>query len=176
MLLELVAADRALGGVPCADSLVPVRAEIAWSSGGGIVLEATSLREGTLSRADLAFPPTGAHLATAPLGDVPDDPFGGDALLAIRAKGEPGALELANKSPQPRVAVIDGIPVITLPPSSDRTVTLRTGKYTLDWRTPLGERVDRTLEVDVPGKTSAIQWVPAPPSSASPIASVRNGP
>jgi hypothetical protein len=176
LLLELVAADRALGGAPCAASLVPVRAEIAWSSGGGLVIEATSLREGTLSRADLAFPPSVAHLATTALGDVHDDPLGPDALLALRGKGEPGPLDLSNKSPQPRVAAIDGIPAVVLPPSSERTLTLRTGKYVLEWRSPLGEKVDRTLEIDVPGKTASVQWVPAPPSSASPIASVRNGP
>ncbi|MGZ3419133.1 MAG: hypothetical protein ACXVEE_14775 [Polyangiales bacterium] len=176
LLLELVAADRALGGVPCADGLVPVRAEIAWSAGGGVVIEATSLREGTLSRAELAFPPSGARLSTAALGEVQDDPFGGDALLAIRSKGEAGALELSNKSPQPRIATIDGIPVVTIPPGGDRKITLRTGKYVLEWRSPLGERAERTVEIDVPGKSSSIQWVPAPPSSASPIASVRNGP
>jgi hypothetical protein len=176
LLLELVAADRALGGGPCAESLVPVRAEIAWSSGGGVVIEATSLREGTIARVDLAFPPGTAHLATTALGDVSDDPLNADALLAIRSKGEPGALDLSNKSPQPRVAVIDGITAVTLPPANDRAITLRAGKYVLEWRSPLGEKVDRTLEIDVPGKAASVQWVPAPPSSASPIASVRNGP
>jgi hypothetical protein len=176
MLLELVAADRALGGGPCSESLVPVRAEIAWLAGGGVLIEATSLREGMLARADLAFPQPGSRLVTTPLGDVRDDAFGGDALLAIRSKGEPSSLELANKSPQPRVAIIDGVPVITLAPGAERTISLRAGKYVLEWRTPLGERVERPSELDVPGKASANQWVPAPPSSASPIASVRNGP
>ncbi len=175
-LLELIASNRALGGAPCAEAMIPVRAEIGYATGGGLLLEVTSLREGTIARSDVAFPPPSSFASRAP---VPDGKFAfatGDALLTLRAKGDPASLELSNKTPTPKLAVIDGVSLGVLAGGAERAVALRASRYVIEWRTPLGEIVERAAEVDVPGKASVAQWVPPPLSSASPIASARNGP
>lgn len=175
-ILELVAADAALGGAPCTDGAVPVRAEVAYAAGGGLVLEATSLREGSVPRGDIAFPPPAARMSVAPLGEPRTATVANEVLLALPGKGEPAGLELQNKSPTPRFAAIDGVVAALLAAGADRTVTLRSGKHVLEWRTALGEAVEPPREIDVPGSAAATQWVPMPPSSASPMASARKGP
>lgn len=175
-LLELVAADRALGGSPCASGLIPVRAQLGYATGGGLLLEVTSMREGSIARADLAFPPAGAQLSTAPLPEGKPTFIAPETLLTLRPKGDIAGLELSNKTPLPRVALVDGVPIGVLAPNSERTLSLRVSKYSVEWRTPLGELVERGIEVDVPGRATVSQWVPAPLSSASPMASARNGP
>lgn len=175
-LLELVAADRAASGLPCAMGFVPVRAEIGFTHGGGLVLEGTSLRDGPIARSELTFPPPSARFTGAPLGDAKRALTSPEALLAIRTKGESTSLDLVDKSPSPRVAVIDGVPAWLLPAGGDARVSLHSGRYVIEWRTPLGEIVERATEIDAPGRATVVQWVPSPLSSASPMASVRNGP
>ncbi|MBI2394982.1 MAG: hypothetical protein HYV09_35760 [Deltaproteobacteria bacterium] len=176
-LVELVASDRAIGGAPCATDLVPVRADVSFTNGGGVIIDASNVREGAVFRADLSFPPAAARASSDALADPKLPPFAAqEALLAIRAKGEPSSLELLDKSPSPRVAVIDGVPAWLLPAGGEARVSLRAGRYVVEWRSPLGEIVERASEVEVPGRATVSQWVPAPLSSASPMASARNGP
>ncbi len=179
LLLELVASDRALVGLPCAEGLIPVRVEVSYASGGGIVIESTSLREGTITHGDLAFPPSGARLGAMALADpkvAASAWLSNDLLLSLRAKGEPSNLEGSNKSPSLRIMFVDGIAIGLFTAGLERTVPLRAGRYVVEWRTPIGELVERALTAEVPGRVTAAQWVPSPLSSASPIASVRNGP
>lgn len=175
-LLELITADRALGGAPCASSSIPVRAEIGFASGGGILLEVTSIRDGVVPRMEVAFPPSNGQVSVAPLADGKYAFVTNEALASLRPKGDVVALDLSNKTPLPRVALIDGVPIGVLAPNSDRSLSLRASRYVLEWRTALGEIVEKAVEVDAPGKAVAAQWVPPPLSSASPIASARNGP
>lgn len=176
MFLELVGADRALGGAPCSPSLIPLRAEISFAVGGGIAIDAASVREGAVARSELAFPPTSAQLSTQALPEAKFTALGSDVLLSLRAKGEPAPLEVANKSPAPRWLFIDGVAVALFPSGAERSLSLRPSRYVLEWRTPLGEILERASEVNAPGRASVAQWVPPPLSSASPIASARNGP
>jgi hypothetical protein len=175
-LVELIAADRALGGAPCAAAMIPVRAQIGFATGGGLLLEGTSLREGAVTRSEVAFPPPGLSLSTAPLPDPHLSFIGNEALLSLRPKGDVATLELSNKTPLPRVAMLDGVVMGIMLPNSDRSLSLRASRYALEWRTPLGELIEKIVDVDVPGKATVTQWVPPPLSSASPIASARNGP
>jgi len=175
-LLEMVAADRATSGPPCSIGLVPVRAEITYVNGGGLLIDATSLREGPIVRTDLAFPPASARASDVPFADPKRQLVPSESLFAIRSKGESVSFDLVDKSPAPRVALVDGVPAWLLPAGGDARVSLHAGRYVVEWRTPLGEIVERAVEVDAPGRATANQWVPAPPSSASPMASARNGP
>lgn len=175
-LLELVAADRAASGQPCAASMIPVRADISYVHGGGLLIDATSMRDGPIARADLAFPPPLARSSIAAFGEPKFPMASSESLLAIRGKGESVSLDLVDKSPAPRVALIDGVPAYLLPAGGDARVSLHAGRYVVEWRTPLGEIVERAIELDAPGRATVNQWVPSPLSSASPIASARNGP
>ena len=176
LLVELVAADRAASGPPCSPALVPLRAELQFALGGGLLLDATSVREGPVARSDLALSPVGARMSSSPLPD-PKQPFApSESLLSLRSKGESTSFDLVNKAPAPRLALIDGVPAYLVPSGGDARVSLHAGRYVVEWRTPLGELVERALELDAPGRATATQWVPAPPSSAAPMASARNGP
>jgi len=169
-LLELVAAEQTLGGPPCFADRVPARAEIVFARGGGIVLEATSLREAPFPRALLGFPRRGSKLVVEPLAEPLGWPL--PDLLTLRAKGEPGPLELGAPVGLPRVALIDGVAVFV---HGTQTLSLRAAHYQLEWRTPLFEMVEPLVEVGVPGKAHASMG-PWPAGSAAPIASVRTGP
>jgi hypothetical protein len=176
MLLELVAADRALGGAPCNPLMIPLRAEISFAVGGGISFEATSVREGAIARSEVAFPPAASRLSNEPLPDAKGFVSANDVLHSLRAKGEPATLEVSNKTPSPRWLFVDGVPVALIPGGADRPLSLRASRYVVEWRTPLGEIIERATEVEAPGRHPLAQWVPPPLSSASPIASARNGP
>ncbi len=176
LFLELIGADRALGGAPCSPSLIPLRADVSFAVGGGISIDATSVREGAIPRADLAFPPATAQLSSNQLPDAKFAAIGNDVLLSLRAKGEPVTLEIANKSPSPRWVFVDGVAVALFPSNVERALTVRSSRYVVEWRTPLGEIVERASEVNAPGRASVSQWIAPPLSSASPIASARNGP
>jgi hypothetical protein len=175
-VLELVAADRAALGSRCGEGLVPVRADIAWASGGGLLLEVTSLREGNVARAELGFPPAQVPWARGPLGELRAEVVAAETSLGLRPRGEPVSLDVGNRTPSPRILVVDAAPIALVPPGGERSIPLRAGRYLVEWRTALGEVVERATEIEVPGRAVATQWVPAPPSSASPIASARNGP
>jgi len=176
MFLELVAADRSLGGAPCAAPLIPVRAEISFAVGGGMTIDATSAREGSIARSDFAFPPPGATMSSEPLPETQGFVSTNEVLHSLRAKGEPVTFDVSNKTPSARVVLVDGVPAALLPPGADRALSLRPSRYVIEWRTPLGEIIERAAEVDAPGRAAVTQWVPPPLSSASPMASARNGP
>jgi hypothetical protein len=175
-LLELIAADRSAAGPPCSMNLVPVRADVQFVHGGGLVLTATSLREGPVPRADLAFPPSTARMLEVALPEPKFPLAPAESLFSLRTKGESCSLDLVDKAPAPRLALIDGVPAYMVPAGGDARVSLHAGRYVLEWRTPLGEVVERAVELDAPGRATTAQWVPAPLSSASPMASARNGP
>jgi len=176
-ILELVAADRALGGRPCSPDHIPIAAEISFGQGGGLVFETTSIREGPIARVDLAFPPVDTKLASSPLAfEEPRTLLDTEALLGLHPKGDPSTLDLSSHAGQLRIALLDGVPVLCLAPGQARALTVRAGRYSLEWRTPLGEVFDRAFEIDAPGRFVSGQ--PSPPSlpSASPMASARTGP
>ncbi len=183
MLLELLVADRVLGGEPCDPARIPIHVELDYASGGGLSLEATSLKEESVPRADVAFPPVFAVLANKASLLAPPTPrvFGGDeALLALRVRGEPATLELVSSTPLPRMVLVDGVPLVLLGGGVPASLRLRTGSYLVEWRTPTYEVVERTIQVEVPGKSTSTQWTtplpPLPPPIASAIPSARKGP
>jgi hypothetical protein len=175
-LLDLVASDRVVGGEPCASDRVPVHADVSYVVGGGIVVDATALRDATIARDDLAFPPFGATLA------LPAEEH--DArmlvlprtLLSLRAKGDVVPLDLSNESDRTRLALLDGLPILSMPPHTATTITLHAATYRFEWRTPIGEIVEHAFDVVAPSKVVAGQSTPSLPSSPSAMASALKGP
>jgi hypothetical protein len=177
LLLELVAADRVASGEPCRADRVPVFADVAYATGGGLTFEATSLHERSVPRWEITFPPTGAPLSPA-LSPAPAAHLliADDALVAVRARGEIAQLVLQNDAGAPRVAVVDGIAAAIIPPGMQATLSVRAGTYLLEWRTPIGELVERSMEVTAPGRATAAQLSPTLPEIAAAIPSARIGP
>jgi hypothetical protein len=169
-LLELVASDRALGGAPCDAEHVPVRVEIAWSGGGGLLLEATALRERPLARSELAFPPARLRIVPPPqLGD-------GASFLLEPPRGETVALELVDGALLPRLAIVDGVVVGWIAPGRALTVAVPRGRRHVEWQSLFGETAETAIEADAPSRVIAGQAIPTPLPSASAIASVRAHP
>jgi hypothetical protein len=169
-LLELVASDRALGGAPCDAEHVPVRVEIAWSGGGGLLLEATAVRERPLARAELAFPPARLRVVPPPLlGD-------GASFSVDPPRGDTVALELVDGALLPRIAIVDGVIVGWIAPGRALTVAVPRGKRHVEWQSLFGETAESAIEVEAPSRVVAGQASPTPLPSASAIASVRAHP
>lgn len=181
--VELVGADRALTGAPCAADRVPIHAELTFAGAdrGGLRFSLRDLREREGTALEVAFPPRGAHLLAAPAGPPTSASLWVDAaaLLAIHPRGDAVELVLVNRASQPRVVSLDDLAIAWIPPAIERSIGVRAGRYRVEWRTPLGEIVDRAVDVDAPGRaTSSPQFIAAASSSSStaPIASARNGP
>jgi hypothetical protein len=161
MLLEFVGASPAQN--PCAELEVPLRAEVRWKGRGGFVYEVAKLNRSTeLSALALACPPASAEssLFELPIADsrsllseselaqfqsIQDVPFAADA---------PRGLLLSNHTDLAQHVWIDGVPVARV--AAQRILMLsglQRGKYTLQWRSALGEKVEGPFTVVVPGKS-----------------------
>jgi len=158
-----------LGGVhpdspACGPELVPVRAEYAWSEGGAVVFETTSLeRTAVVDQSTLRTPPVGAEHR---IGELPLPPT---ALLLERpqlrafrvrpAAVRPGkdapkdGLLLVNGDDLLRYALVDGVPVARLEPhGTGLLLDLVAGTYAVGARSFLGDEVTPSATVTVPGR------------------------
>jgi hypothetical protein len=150
----------------CQAGEVPLAAAYGWHEGGGIALEVTSIAK----RPDLPVnmllvpPPTVAY---APAG-LPAAPHGifltREALAAFRAgpltlppskdASVPGEGFVAvNHSDRLMYLLVDGVPVVAVPPHADRYVIgpVR-GRYLVQWRSFLGEKVAAPQAVEMPAR------------------------
>jgi hypothetical protein len=167
-LLDLMGA--APNAAACASDEVPLHAELRWTTRGQLVFDVTSIqRRLDLQAQDLAAPPSStafvqgappfvgadtiaaradlAALRSAPL-DVP--PPGGKADAA--PPSPEAGLVLGNSSDELRVAWIDAVPAAWVAPGARLPLPmLLRGRYTLQWRTFLGDSWDPPETVVVPG-------------------------
>jgi len=158
-----------LGGVhpdspACSAELVPVRAEYAWSEGGAIVFETSTLeRTIGLEVSSLRAPPeTSEHR----IGELPAPP---SALLVERAqlrgfRLRPAAVRPGKDAPKEglllvngddllRYALVDGVPVARLEPhGSGLLLDLVGGTYSVAARTFLGDEHVAATTTPVPGR------------------------
>ncbi|HEY8087570.1 MAG TPA: hypothetical protein VIF09_06995, partial [Polyangiaceae bacterium] len=157
-LLDLMGAPPSTAA--CATDEVPLHAELRWTTQGSMVFDLTSItRRSDLPVADLATPPPTASFLAQP---VPAS--GGEVLLpraelaAFRtaavdvppagprdAQPPPPAegLVLVNASDELKVAWVDGAPVAWVAPGARVALpSLLRGRYTVQWRTFLGDSWD----------------------------------
>ncbi len=162
-LLDLVNAPPA---TPlCGWEDVPLHADLRWTTRGALAFEVTGIARHTdLSPLVLAAPP-----ATCVFLPTPPPPSPGEALLgqndlaALRLQpvDVPDAgidaalgLVLVNSTDELRVAWLDGVPVAWVGPGARIAVAgLVKGRYSLQWRTFLGDVIDAAETVTVPGKS-----------------------
>jgi hypothetical protein len=150
----------------CQPSEVPLGAVFTWQEGGGISIEATSLtKKFDLASNNLLVPPPGGAHMSGGLPASPDGVFLTRAELAAfrtGAQGPPGQRDpsapgegfvAVNHTDVLTYFLLDGVPVVAVPPSSERTlVGTARGKYTGQWRTFLGERVGPARVVELPAR------------------------
>lgn len=160
MLLELVGAGPLPS--PCADAEVPLRAEIHWTTRGGLVFEATKVSRRTdLSALGFACPPATAEgsLLELPLADnrvlfspseLAQFHTQVDVPVAVDA---PKGLLLTNRTDLARIVWVDGVPIAHVAAQQSVLVPgLARGRYVITWRTALDDRSDGPFTIVVPGK------------------------
>jgi hypothetical protein len=159
MLLDLINAQPP--PAMCTTDEVPVRAEIHWTSHGSLSFELT----GVLRKTDVApivVPPSAAsYSAGAPPASAVHPMLTPTELAAFRIgpvdMPPPGQvtseqLVVWNPTVQLRVLYVDGVPVAWAAPGArDTLIGLQRGKYTMQWRTFLGDAVDAPFVQTVPG-------------------------
>jgi hypothetical protein len=150
----------------CQPGEVPLNAAYAWQEGGGITFEVTLLTKRTDVALNLmlAPPPSAAYQPTG-LPAVPHGIFlSKDELAAIRtgplplppvtdttAPGE--GLLAVNHTDVLSYLLIDGVPVVAVPPASERYVIgPPRGRYVAEWRTFLGEKIAPPRPVELPAR------------------------
>jgi hypothetical protein len=160
-----------LGGVDprtpvCQAGEVPLSASYAWLEGGGITFEVTSVAKRTdLPASALLVPPAGVPLVASGLPAVPNGIFlSREALASLRTAPLPlptprdpqvpgEGFVAANQGDRLMVLSLDGVPTLWVPPLGEQYVVgpLR-GRYLVQWRTFLGEKVGAPQLVEVPGR------------------------
>ena len=150
----------------CQAGEVALFASWAWQEGGGIAWEATALqRRADFLAADFVVPPAGPRYAPSGLPIAP----GGillsrDEIAALRTGpiAQPGPADptapgegfvAVNQTDMLLYVLLDGVPVALVPPLGDRYVIGTTrGRYLVQWRTFLGEKVMPPSLVEMPAR------------------------
>jgi len=152
----------------CGPDDVPVRAELRWTTRGSLTFEVVSATPRTdLPPTDLATPPAQYAFVGAPPPAVESMVLlsrGELAAFRSNAVDVPGAardaqapppesgLVLVNSTDELRFAWIDGAAVAWVAPGGRLPMTmLLRGRYTVQWRTFLGDAFDASQLVVVPG-------------------------
>lgn len=153
--------------VACQSGDVPLLAAFNWQEGGGIAFEVTALaRRSDLPVNQLLAPPPSVPWVPAGLPAVADGLLISRETLAafrtapvappqVKDGGPPEqGLVAQNRSDRLMYLLVDGVPVVVVPPGAERHVTgaLR-GRYLVQWRTFLGEKVAPAQVVAVPCRT-----------------------
>ncbi|MGK4008474.1 hypothetical protein WMF31_38040 [Sorangium sp. So ce1036] len=150
----------------CVAGEVPLFAAYAWQGGGGIGFEATSaVRRADLASTDLLMPPPSAAYAASGLPSAQGSAFlTRDQLAALRTAPlplprsvDPGAPSegfiAVNQTDALSYLLVDGIPVVAVPPMSERYVIgPPRGLYVIQWRTFLGESIEPPQTVELPAR------------------------
>jgi hypothetical protein len=189
-LLELMGAS--VGTPLCNDGDIPLHAELRWTSppapapglaanrriAGTLTYEVLSIaRRNDLVAATLAAPPPEAAFVEAPFPD------GGGRLFlarpdfaALRPGGTEAPMVLANSTDELRFAWLDGVAIGWVGPGGRLDVPgLAAGRYTLGWRTFLGDAIEPPETVSLPA-TSDLGASDAGPPAREPEATPSRSP
>ena len=153
----------------CHAGEVPLFAGYWWHDGGaGTFFEvATVQRHTDLPSTLLLVPPPNAGFSASGLPAVPNGIFlSRESLMAFRtgpapvvapSARDPSApgegFVAANRTDRLMYLLVDGVPVVAVPASSERYVIgPPRGRYVIQWRTFLGEQVGIARTVDIPSR------------------------
>ncbi|MFO0755940.1 MAG: hypothetical protein U0359_05590 [Byssovorax sp.] len=163
-LVELVGIDPKVQ--VCQAGEVPLGAAFAWQEGGGIGFEVLSVtKQADLGASAMLDPPPSAAYTPAGLPTVPNDIFlGREELAGLRtsaiplpAPSDPTApgegFVAVNHTDVLTYVLLDGIPVVAVPAGSERFVIgPPRGRYSMQFRTFLGETVTTPITVELPAR------------------------
>lgn len=181
MLVELIGVDPSINA--CKSAGVVLWASFDWKEGGGVALEVTSIDKRTdLSARDFLVPPPGARFAGSGLPASPARIFfTRDELQSFRTEaGErptppqpkaPGeGFTASNLGDRLLYLLLDGVPVVAVPPWSEQYVIgPRDGRYSVQWRTFLGDLIEPATAVTLPARiTHGELDAGAPPADGGP--------
>jgi hypothetical protein len=170
LLLDLMSAPPSTAA--CATDEVPLHAELRWTTQGTLVFDVASIptRRGDLAVQDLAAPPATLSFAGGPVPGSPGEALVGQLdLLTFRnapldqpsaqprdAQAPPPAsgLVLLNQSDELRFVWIDGVATAWVSPGARLPLpSLIRGRYSLQWRTFLGDAWDPPETAIAPGES-----------------------
>ena len=176
-LLDLVGAPPSTSA--CATDEIPLHADLRWTTQGFLAFDVTAItRRGDLPVVEMAAPPSTASFAAQPVPGSPGEVLLTKSELAAfrtgpvevppsgprdgQAPPPEAGLVLVNASDELRVAWLDGVPVAWVGPGARVALpSLLRGRYTLQWRTFLGDAWDAPEPVTVPGESVTGKEVPA---------------
>jgi hypothetical protein len=150
----------------CQANEVPLSATYAWQDGGGISLEVTAMHRRTdIASGDMLAPPPALAFTPEGLPTAPDGIFlTRDELQVFRSAPTPPSPNAdpsapgegfiaANQSDTLMYVLVDGVPVVAVPAHSDRYVIgPQRGRYVVQWRTFLGERIGPAQTLELPAR------------------------
>ncbi len=163
-LVEIVGVDPRTP--TCQAGEVPLSAAYTWQEGGGIDFEVTTLNKRTdLPSNEVLVPPPGASYQPSGLPTAAGGVFlTREEVAAFRsAPLQLGPIEDPNAPGEGFIAVnatdtlayvlLDGVPVLAVPPNDQRYVIGTTrGRYVVQWRTFLGDRIGPASTVELPAR------------------------
>lgn len=150
----------------CQPGEVPLGAVYNWQDGGGVSVEVTSItKRNDLAPADFLVPSPGLPPQTTGLPTAPDGIFlTRDELSAFRSSALPPSANhdpsapgegfiAVNRTDALMYLLLDGVPVAAVPANSERYVIgPQRGRYSVQWRTFLGERIEPPQAVEMPAR------------------------
>ncbi|MDI1437206.1 hypothetical protein [Polyangium sorediatum] len=163
-LVEIVGVDPRTS--VCQGGEVPLAAAYTWQDGGGIDFEVTTITRRTdIPTNETLVPPPGSTYQPSGLPASPGGVFlTREEVTAFRSSAlqlpppsdplAPGEGFIAvNASDMLAYVLVDGVPVVAVPPNDQRYVigTLR-GRYVIQWRTFLGDRIGPASTLDLPAR------------------------
>ncbi|UQA61458.1 hypothetical protein [Polyangium aurulentum] len=165
-LVEIVGIDPRTP--TCQAGEVPLSAAYSWQDGGGIDFEVTTLNKRTdLPSNEVLVPPPGASFQPSGLPNSPGGVFlTREEVASFRsAPLQLGPIEDPNAPGEGFIAVnatdtlayvlLDGVPVLAVPPNDQRYVIGTTrGRYVIQWRTFLGDRIGPANTVELPARVT----------------------
>jgi hypothetical protein len=173
MLFDLMSAMVPASAAACTTDEVPLHAELRWTTRGTLTFDVTSIvKRSDLPAADMAAPAAGlAFVTTAPPTSMAETFLQKGELAAFRtgpvdvtppsmrdAQASPpeSGLVLVNSSDELRVVWLDGVAAAWVAPGGRVSLpSLPRGRYTLEWRTFLGDAWDPPEPTIAPGASES---------------------
>lgn len=170
-LVETMGIDPATS--ECKPEELPLAASFDWLDGGGLDFEVVSLeRKMDMPPGEVLVPTPNAELATEGLPDASDGVYlSQEELGAFRKQAaqvgarDPGAPQEGFLADNGRdfamTLLIDGVPVVSVPAGEKRLMLgTQPGRYTVQWRTFLGDRIEAAETAELP---ALLRSAPLPP-------------